>query len=117
MRDEEKIIKIDQYIQLFEGLQELAENEEKLTLQHRQELEKRLDFLTLEIFGEIISDSFYRKTVKAWEELLNQLSLLIEGHFLAINGETIFKSRVEKLEMNIKKSLTSYGPKCDKKIS
>lgn len=116
-QEEMMISKIDNYIQLFECIQELIENEGKLTLFHRRELESRLDYLSIKTYGAVVTEAFYRRKIKTWEKLLNQISFVIDGLLLSFNGELLFNNKVKKVEINIQKKLTSYSSQTDKLIS
>lgn len=106
--NEKTIIETDAYIQLFECLQELIENQGKLTFFQQKEIEDRLDYLSWRIYKEPIGEEFYRKSLEAWEKLLNKIALVIEGRLLKLNGESLFNRKVEKQEINIYQGLTDY---------
>ncbi|MEH7532195.1 hypothetical protein, partial [Priestia megaterium] len=61
MRQLKSITETDYYIQRFECVQRLMENEGKLTIMGNSELEERMDYLSRKIHGELIAKEYYRK--------------------------------------------------------
>lgn len=116
MKKLNSITETDSYIQLFECVHKLVENQGKLTITSNSELEAKMDYLSMKVYGGLVTKEFYRKPIDVWEKVLHQLSLIINELLLPLDSRTLNVEKVERLKGRVKKYLISKPSKNAKRI-
>lgn len=116
MENNKKTQKVDLYIQLFECIQELLEQHEKMTYFQRQDIDKRLGSIIKKTYNSEVSENIYKIPLKNLEKLLNHLAELIEISLLNVGESSFINSKIEKVQYNVEKIIRKCSFKLKKEI-